>query len=682
MGESPADYIVDRKTKNRTNSRFYAMKKTPSKKKNIESLDNLYMAAISGEETGAVQDDSEAAPVMGQDNLANLAQDDDLAGEVVVASGEKPGGSATLSSPIFEIANDVEPGQYILSIKGRQLIGDELADLFAGNDFDAFTTSNFSVLAVQPGDLLAVVKKDEETPAGKNVFGLVVEEESLLPGAGNNITFNTQNGRYTANCFGYLYCDGKSLHIQPPVWLTPDAMSAYYVNLPQISDPVFPSPEQMIPLLALAGILERLVDYARLDKICRLLTQKKMPLMIKIAKGSPPIHGMNARFELAIDVEVKAGTLRQDGSMDMRERNVASSVKEGALLARKILATKGVTGMNLLEKKLPALNGQDISISTNIGVRRETKKDHFLYFAKKNGNFSFKKGILAVSELYSISGNVDYSVGNIDLQTNLTINGSVLPGFSVKAEGETIITGNVENGATIVVRDDLDVGQGIHGATTRVIVFGDLHTSFIQDAEVLVKGDVTVGTYLFNARLRAGGTIRVLRAPESSRGGSAVGGIVCASKGIELSVIGSPTNQSTVVALQPDPELQVKIRKIEQETATAGANISKMMRTLELDGTTPELIRELLSRVSPDRRKFYLDNLNNMSTLIKYQNELKEKLNGLKFQAEAGLQRVSIRVSKEVFRGNEIQIGDRKLIVPNDLGPTTFKLDGDHIIFD
>ena len=88
------------------------------------------------------------------------------------------------------------------------------------------------------------------------------------------------------------------------------------------------------------------------------------------------------------------------------------------------------------------------------------------------------------------------------------------------------------------------VGGGILGSSTKVDVEGSLWAKFAQEADIRVGGDARIGSYLFNASLRAGGKVIVLgRGDGKAR--SLVGGLVWAGLGIESSSIGSPYNSAT-----------------------------------------------------------------------------------------------------------------------------------------
>ena len=88
------------------------------------------------------------------------------------------------------------------------------------------------------------------------------------------------------------------------------------------------------------------------------------------------------------------------------------------------------------------------------------------------------------------------------------------------------------------------VGGGILGSSTKVDVEGALWAKFAQEADIRVGGDARIGSYLFNASLRAGGKVIVLgRGDGKAR--SLVGGLVWAGLGIESSSIGSPYNSAT-----------------------------------------------------------------------------------------------------------------------------------------
>jgi hypothetical protein len=105
--------------------------------------------------------------------------------------------------------------------------------------------------------------------------------------------------------------------------------------------------------------------------------------------------------------------------------------------------------------------------------------------------------------VFTVIGDVDFDVGNIDIPGDVEIRGLVGSGSSVTVGGTISVAGTTEPGATLQVGGDVLVGQGILGEKTCVIADGSVTTKFIQNSVVTVGGDITVSSYIFNGRVSA-----------------------------------------------------------------------------------------------------------------------------------------------------------------------------------
>jgi len=142
-------------------------------------------------------------------------------------------------------------------------------------------------------------------------------------------------------------------------------------------------------------------------------------------------------------------------------------------------------------------------------VRVEDDGGRILFYAQAPGIVEFSDNKIAVNPVYQISGDVDFSTGNLDVDCNLVIPGSIRSEFSVKTTENVSVGGIIEPGADVFVQGNLVVQGGIIGETTRITVLGNLQTLFIQDAHVVVKGKLTVETSIYNAAVRTVGEIQV-----------------------------------------------------------------------------------------------------------------------------------------------------------------------------
>ncbi len=602
-----------------------------------------------------------------------------LPAPVVVARGTPPVPQRRVVFTFLERVVDADGAAAVWMVEGTPLFAD-LAGVFAIEDRQELDSlKNVAVKAVARGELLGRLEEVADHRPGRTVYGAEIEDGGWQPVLGENVEFDEESGEYRARVYGYVHAEEDFLDVVEPVWIAPDKMTACYVNLPQIGRPVAPEYADISGALLRRHVKPNLLLSRRIHALCaKLASGGRVPQTVAVARGRQPVPGRDAEFVLHVDIEVRAGTLRDDDTIDLRERNIVAAVAKDTLVAEKRKTTKGTPGSDLFGGVLPAEDGKDYPLTVGKGVRKEDRGDRVQYWAEYDGNLSYRYDTLTVARVFSVTGDVDYTTGNVRVKTDLTVAGSVRPGFQVKADGNVEIKGMVESGALVECAGNLKVADGIIGADTRIVVRGDLEARFLQDAEVLAGGDVVVGSYVYNSLVRAGGAISVRKATSSA--GKVVGGMLVASRGIECATVGSPTNRSTVVALQPAPELRAGLRRLDSRIKECQEIMHKTMRTLGLTTVDPLAIRARLAKVPPDKREMVTRLLVNLSALIKRKKALDQERRELLERIEGELGKAAIRVTSEFFQGNEVRIGEHRFVAPTDLGPSVFQLRDGHIV--
>ncbi|MFZ5760011.1 MAG: FapA family protein [Thermodesulfobacteriota bacterium] len=599
---------------------------------------------------------------------------------IAIAHGTPPQYKSTFSFS-FLPQPDCPPVSPPSLTAGHSLDFLQLHAVLHAPDLASIQIASLHVKALSPRECFLKIVDFPSARPGRNVFGQEVEcPDVSLPQAGENVLFNEKHQGYEATLYGYLLVVRDRVSIAPPIWIRPDKTAACYIVLPQINPCRYPTVTEIRHILQQMGIDERCINTMVLDKmVSQMATGSSLPRVIKVAETLAPQHGRNAVFTLFVDAEKKAGKILHNDSIDLRERNAVVSIPAGTLVAEKQLATKGKDGCTLFGKTIKAINGADKVITVGQGVRFLKKEDRIQYIAERNGNVKFSANTLAVSDIYAINGDIDYHSGNIDIKTDLLISGSVLSGFSVKSEGDITIQGFIEAGATVIAQGNLTVEKGIMGENTTVIARGNLSAGFIQDAEVIAKGDILVKSYLFNAMVMANGALTVLK-DRSRRSGSAAGGVLCSARAVKLSVIGSPGNPATIVAIRPDPTVNTQLRKLEEEKLSCAENIAKISRSLPFDATSPDQIKATLAAASVDKRGKIITLLTGLSKMIKHHKAVLDDIASLRTAIETAMNHACIHVGERVYPSSEIHIGDKKLIVATEIGPSLFRLRDGQIV--
>ncbi|MFW8601420.1 FapA family protein [Desulfobacterota bacterium M19] len=602
-----------------------------------------------------------------------------VAGEpraMIIAQGRRPGRRRTV---IFNELQRLSDGGWAAG--GFKFDFDRLPALLTTREKEIIAHDSVRVMALKPGDIVAHIEENFEAEPGVDVLGKEIPPlEDPMPEAGQNMEFDHQNMVIRAVTYGYLLVENEVFKLLPPIWITPDRMLAFYINLPQIGGPRYPEPEDIELLLENIGVVEACRVKFLIHKLCQSLKDgKKTVKMAKIAAAIPPKPGRDAEFSLEIEMDKKAGELRADGSIDLRERNAVVSVNEGMLVARKRLVKKGKNGLDLFARTIKASDGRDLKITTDASIRVEMDEENALYYAARTGNVNFISNNLTITDIFKVNGDVNYETGNLDVKSALVITGSVFPGFKVQAHGNLEIKGGVENGAQIIAQSDLIIGRGIMGSDSRIIVMGNLHTAFIQDAEILVRGNAVTASYAFNAVIRAFGSISILKG-QHKKSGRAAGGIICSSKEIQASTVGSPSNAETTLAIKPEPELLRKKELIEDRINQCREGMARISRTLPFELTREDEIKSFLAPLTAEKKKPFLKLLAVFNKILKEAQSLKKERRQINEEIERILEDARIRITEHIFAGCTIQFGDLKLLLREEMGPQIFKYQNGKII--
>lgn len=605
-------------------------------------------------------------------------------GEVVVAQGTLAESKRSVEFSEIQRVSLADGSNFWLADGVK--IDNAVSGILSLEQIEQIDKSAAIVKAVSSGAVLFSVHHNPTAKSGMNVMGEVVDPgEDFLPQIGANIHHDEPTGDdYKAALYGYLVCVEDTISVLPPVWISPDHHSAYYLNFTQIGIPVYPSNEELLSCLDRLNVHQKTIRRGIIDKLTERFAQGNhlSAKSVKIAESIAPRPGRNARYDFAVDIGMGINPSREDGGIDLIGRTAVVLVVAGDLIVEKTTATKGVNGIDVFGEVLEAEDGTDQVVSFDDVVRVEERDGQIFYYAQKNGNVRLSLDKLTIADVYTIDGDVDLNIGDIDRQEDLLIKGSVMAGLTVRSKGNIDIAGSVYNGAKVLAGNDVSVGEGIVGAETRVVALGNIRVVFVQDAEVISKGDVAVPGYIYNAVVRAKGTIRVLSDPQHGRrSGRIIGGLTCASKAIVASKVGHPSKSETVLAILPDPENSGKLKKLEEEGRVCKESIARISRSLPFENFDPAVIKNALSRLPDEEREAMVRLLTTFNNLIKRQQNielLRKEINGKMLKDRRN---GFVKIVQEIRQGTEIQFCDKKLLIAHDMEGATFTLHTGEIVW-
>ena len=280
-----------------------------------------------------------------------------------------------------------------------------------------------------------------------------------------------------------------------------------------------------------------------------------------LARGKEPVQGSDARIEYRFNTDVNlAPKHNEDGTVDYKELNTISAVKAGELIAKLIKEDVGESGFNVYgeEIKPRTVKTAKLEYGNNISV----SEDGTEAYSDVTGHAQLVNGKMFVSDVFEVPADVDNSVGNIDYPGSVLVKGNVKGGFTVRANGDIIVEGIVED-ATLIAEGQIIVKRGIHGMNKGIMRAGkSVIVKFIENATVASGGYVETET-IMHSKVDAASYIKV-----TGKKGLINGGRVRAGNLIEADNIGSEMGGITTIEVGINPERKERygqLRKLIKE---------------------------------------------------------------------------------------------------------------------
>jgi uncharacterized protein (DUF342 family) len=543
------------------------------------------------------------------------------------------------------------------------------------------SVKDLTVLPVASGDTLAELVHDAGEP-GKNVRGEAVdpppietemESEALQPGSGVD---RDGDGRYHATHWGYAGVLEGKVTVLAPIWIAPDGMVASLLHRPyEGPEPSSPTVDDLTTALGSCNVtvgiepdwLQKVVD--------RLAEGTVVRIMVPLARGVEPESSEDGRIDFSFPPDTLAGTIAADGSINLKERNLFPGFEEGELLAETVPPVVGTPGKSVRDEIVEIDPPLAVELVAGENTRLEEKGDVQKIFSGITGGASVKtveisggdgkkqQSTVSVKEVAQVSGDVNYETGNLDHKGNIDIKGSVLGGFSVRARGDIIVGGAIEDGASLECEGSLTVKMGIFGENTEVRSGGDITAKFIQDATVHADGNINIGSYVHTASVHSGK--RVVVEGGGGSGGGIIGGETWAVEGITTKNCGSQRSATTFVAVGVNRDLYIEYDKARRTAAKGSTLLSNLMRAIGVKSLESEAIKKLVAQ-QPRRANeilHYVKKANELSTIAK-ENEEKEK--ALHEQIDRTSEHATLDVGDVAYERVRLRIGNREVRLDED----------------
>jgi len=444
------------------------------------------------------------------------------------------------------------------------------------------------------------------------------------------------------------------VEIIPLVTISGDEMQALITLYPPISDCPELSGELLIEILADNRVRFGLSPQHLNSLLLRCREEQCLLKDEVVAQGLLPLDGKDSFLRFSIEVGPLPGKLMGNGKIDFRERKMFVGVTKGQKIATRIPATNGTPGINVSGDEILQTPGKNFPV--NISDDAEYDEETGIIHASHGGILSMvNENSIKVCAKQVISGNIDYSTGNIESHDAVEIDGTILPGFKVSTHGDLLLNGNARS-ATIKCNGNLVVKGGILGDKCKVKVKGDADFSFMEQGRLRAEGKVIIRKQAYYTRIMADGEIHCEETCQI------MSGVLMSGASLNLGNVGSPNAPAALLAAGVAPgrylrylNMRAKLRDIEQERLL-------FLQRFGLKKNLPQ--RESLEK--------------SIDTLYQDMNKLNLIPGTSTANEESGveyLRRISITVHGTVFSGTELQIGNVTKTLEHNLSAVRFVLD-------
>lgn len=357
-----------------------------------------------------------------------------------------------------------------------------------------------------------------------------------------------------------------SIHLQ----LSDDHMAAWLYLLPPVGNGAGVTPERIQAALEEKKICFGVLD----DKIRQIAAEPPYKQPVLIARGIPAKNGADTVITEHFKREITHEFIEDArGNVDFKQLNNIQQVKAGDIICDIMPAIPGEQGKTVLGASVPyQVAGKDIHIPKGPGTSLSEDKTHLV--ADIDGHLLFKGNAFRIEPVLKITSDVDTATGNLDFHGDISIQGDVRNGFSVKASGSIFVYGSVE-GAILEAGKDIQISSGVTGNGRAVITAGGfVKCKYLEHCSVSALGNV-VAESLVLCQVQSNQTVNI-----SSGIGAIIGGNIVAANAIIAKSIGSKARHTTTLILGTPFKAVEEKSKAEKELKQLNTNISEIEKNI------------------------------------------------------------------------------------------------------
>lgn len=439
-------------------------------------------------------------------------------------------------------------------------------------------------------------------------------------------------------------------------------LEAFLTIIPVENDPIDKS--FMERFLLYRGVKHG-IDWKIIEGALQRANDGEIVQDVLIATGEFPRSGRDSVVNTYFEEETKYITkisLRPDQGFDTSRRYWINSVTKGQLIAEKIAAISGQDGRNVRGEIIYSRRSRDLPLSA--GKNTVMNKAGEL-FSKIDGRPVIDEfGRVSVIQSYTVEGDLDINLGNVEFGGDVEILGSVRSGLSIKAGGGILVRESVES-ARLIAEEDITVKGAYSGGIKGLIQSGgSVSLAHVNTGQLEIVGDLRVSKELINAQAIIGGSLNFPRGK-----GTIKGGTLYVRGNLEVFNLGSELGVPTHIYLGPYEICKSRLREVQLELRQNSDSLDVLenaLQRLDAGDGDPRISRKQLAETR--------DKLNAaINALEVAKNLLIEEIEQLEVMMEK-YHSCFLRVEGRVFPGVHLHIGRADLEINREMKRVEFFL--------
>ncbi|MFS0577414.1 FapA family protein [Sporosarcina sp. 179-K 3D1 HS] len=257
-------------------------------------------------------------------------------------------------------------------------------------------------------------------------------------------------------------------------------------------------PQKIVDRLKDMGVKQGLIFSA-----IKKATEELEPFEAIIAKGEPPVPGLDGDLEVHIRYEEKVPEDME--RVDFRETNPILNVEAGQVIATKIAAVPGKEGKSLFGEVIPVKPVKDVIIRTGKNAMQIDLDIVAVISGRPTMDRRGKFVNIDVNHELHHRGEINLESGNIRFEGDVRIDGNVHPSMYVRASGNlhvggtvtkatvhamksTFIKGNVFSSTVVVGQQELIIGELVAQLKEILLYMEQIRSAIGQ--VLLVRGEI------------------------------------------------------------------------------------------------------------------------------------------------------------------------------------------------